>query len=248
MTRLAGKVALISGGARGLGEAAARRFVAEGAKVVIADLLEDEGRALADELGTDARFERLDVTDPGQWHAVVAATETAFGAISILVNCAGIVKFLKMVEHSDEDFRQVIDVNQGGVFYGMRAVVPSMRSAGGGSIVNLSSSGGMQGYAQIFSYVASKWAVRGMTKAAAIELAPLGIRVNSVHPGTIRTPMTAGLDEADQGAVVPLGRIGEAEEVAALLTYLASDEASYTTGTEHVIDGGVLAGPRMPEI
>ena len=248
MTRLAGKVALISGGARGLGEAAARRFVAEGARAVIADLLDDDGRALAGELGADARFERLDVTDSGQWQAVVEATEAAFGPISILVNCAGIVKFLKMVEHSDEDFRQVIDVNQCGVFYGMRAVVPSMQSAGGGSIVNLSSSGGMQGYAQIFSYVASKWAVRGMTKAAAIELAPLGIRVNSVHPGTIRTPMTAGLDEADQGAVVPLGRIGEAEEVAALLTYLASDEASYTTGTEHVIDGGVLAGPRMPEI
>ncbi len=248
MTRLDGKVALISGGARGLGEATARRFVAEGARVVIGDLLEDEGKALAAELGDDARFVRLDVTDPSQWQAAVEAAESSFGPVSVLVNCAGIVKFLKMVDHSDEDFRQVVEVNQSGVFYGMRAVVPSMRSAGGGSIVNLSSSGGMQGYASIFSYVASKWAVRGMTKAAAIELAGFGIRVNSVHPGTTRSPMTAGLDEVAQGKIVPLGRIGEAEEVAALITYLASDEASYTTGTEHDIDGGVLAGPRMPEI
>ncbi len=128
----------------------------------------------------------------------------------------------------------------------MRAVVASMRAASGGSIVNLSSTGGMQGYAGIFSYVASKWAVRGMTKAAALELAPLDIRVNSIHPGTIRAPMTAGLDEADQAAIVPLGRIGDAREVAALITYLAADESSYTTGTEHVIDG-VMAGVRMPD-
>jgi 3alpha(or 20beta)-hydroxysteroid dehydrogenase len=243
-----GKMAIISGGASGLGAATARMFAAEGAQVIIGDVDLERGETVAAELGERVAFQRLDVTRSDDWTAIVGQAERAFGPVTVLVNSAGIVKFLTMTDHTDADYRQVVDINQVGVFYGMRAVVPSMRSAGGGSIVNVSSSAGMQGYPGIFSYVASKWAVRGMTKAAALELAAQGIRVNSIHPGTIETPMTAGLDVEEQNAVVPMKRIGKAQEVAGLITYLASDESSYTTGAEHVIDGGVLAGMLMPEV
>ena len=247
MGRLDGKVAIVSGGARGLGEAEARRFVAEGARVVIGDILDEEGGALARELGDAARFQHLDVTQSGQWDEIVQVAEAQFGPVTVLVNNAGIVTFKTLLEHSEQEFRRVIDVNEVGVFLGMHAVVPSMRTAGQGSIVNVSSSAGMQAYEGIFSYVASKWAVRGMTKAAALELAKDGIRVNSIHPGGIHTMMTESTDvDGSQSAAVPLGRLGEPEEVAALVTYLVSDEASYTTGSEHVIDGGVLAGERAP--
>ncbi len=247
MDRLAGKVAIISGAAGGLGAATARMFVAEGASVVLGDILDAEGRAHAAELGPAARFVHLDVTGAEQWQDAVRAAEAAFGPVTVLVNGAGIVDFSPLVDTSAQAYRRVLDVNQVGVFLGMKSVVDSMRSAGGGAIVNMSSTAGMQGYPGIFSYVATKWAVRGMTKAAALELASAGIRVNSVHPGTIDTPMTAGLDADEQGAIVPVKRIGVPDEVARLITYLASDEASYTTGTEHVIDGGVLAGMLAPE-
>lgn len=241
-------MAIVSGGARGLGEAAARRLVAEGARVVVADLLREEGVALVKELGDSARFEDLDVRDQSQWEAVVAAAEADFGPVTTLVNNAGIVRFLTLLDCSEADFRQVLDVNEVGVFLGMRAVVPSMRRGGGGAIANLSSTAGMQGYPGIFSYVATKWAVRGMTKAAALELAQYGIRVNSIHPGSTHTPMTAGLDDdGSQSALVPMRRFGEPGEVAALVAYLVSDEASYTTGAEHVVDGGVLAGAMLPD-
>jgi 3alpha(or 20beta)-hydroxysteroid dehydrogenase len=246
MNRLAGKVAIISGGARGLGAATARNFVTEGARVVLGDVLDAEGAAVAAELGPNARFVHLDVTSGDQWAEAVGVAEAEFGPVTALMNGAGIVDFSTLVDTSEQAYRRVLDVNQVGVFLGMRAVVDSMRSAGGGAIVNMSSTAGMQGYPGIFSYVATKWAVRGMTKAAALELAAAGIRVNSVHPGTIDTPMTAGLDADEQGAIVPMKRIGAPHEVAQLITYLVSDEAGYTTGTEHVIDGGVLAGMLAP--
>jgi 3alpha(or 20beta)-hydroxysteroid dehydrogenase len=238
-----GTVAIVTGGARGLGAAQVRRLVDEGARVLVADVLEDEGSALADELGDVTRFHRLDVTSRDGWAAAVERAEEAFGPVTALSNNAGIVLWHGLLDASEEDYRKVIDVNQVGVFLGMQAVVPSMQRAGGGAIVNLSSTAGVQGFPSIFSYVASKWAVRGMTKAAALELAGDGIRVNSVHPGSIETPMTEGLDEdGEASAAIPLKRFGRPEEVAALIAYLLSAEASYTTGTEHVIDGGVTVG------
>lgn len=247
MNRLQQDVAIVTGGARGIGEAIVRRLVAEGARVVIADVLEQQGAALGEELGDVVSFEMLDVREADQWASAVEAAQQSFGQVTVLVNNAGVVHFAPMLECSEQDFRRVIDINQVGVFLGLRAVVPSMRAAGGGSIVNVSSIAGMQAYAGLLPYVASKWAVRGMTKAAALELAPYGIRVNSVHPGTTRSPMTAALDEVAQSAGVPLGRPGRPEEVAALVAYLVSHEAGYTTGAEHVIDGGILAGVLPPE-
>lgn len=247
MSRLQNDIAIVTGGARGLGEAITRRLVEDGARVVVADVLEQEGAVLAKELGDAVRFEQLDVRDADRWQAVVSAAERDLGAVTVLVNNAGVVDFSSLLDSSEDDFRRVVDINQVGVFLGMRAVAPVMRAAGRGAVVNVSSVAGMQGYPGIFSYVASKWAVRGMTKAAALELAPYGIRVNSIHPGTTRSPMTAGLDEQSQSAGVPLRRLGEAEEVAALVAYLVSPEASYTTGAEHVIDGGVLAGMMVPD-
>jgi 3alpha(or 20beta)-hydroxysteroid dehydrogenase len=190
MSRLEEEVAIVTGGARGLGEAITRRMVAEGARVVIADVLEEEGARLVEELGDRVRFEWLDVRDADRWQAVVAAAEQDFGRVTVLVNNAGVVEFAALLDTTEESFRRVVDINQVGVFLGLRAVAPSMRAAGRGAVVNMSSAAGMQGYAGIVYYVASKWAVRGMTKAAALELAPWGIRVNSVHPGTTRSPMT----------------------------------------------------------
>jgi len=249
MGRLQDKVAIVSGGARGLGEGVVRRFVAEGASVLIGDVLDAEGEALAKELGEAAMFHHLDVTKSEQWDQAVQAAEAAYGTVTVLHNNAGIVLFQIMEDATEEDYRKVIDVNQVGTFLGMRAVVPSMRRAGGGAIVNVSSSGGMTGYAGIFSYVASKWAVRGMTKAAALELVQYGIRVNSIHPGGIRSLMTAGADaDGSTSATIPMRRLGEPEEVASLVTYLVSDESSYTTGSEHVIDGGALSGAARQDV
>jgi 3alpha(or 20beta)-hydroxysteroid dehydrogenase len=239
--RVAGKVAIVTGGARGLGAAYATRLVAEGAQVVVGDVLVQEGEALAQRLGDNALFLQHDVTDADAWATVVATAEERFGPVSILVNNAGVVDFEGLEATTEEHYRRVVDINQVGVFLGMRAVLDSMRSAGGGSIINASSSAGVQGYAGIISYVASKWAVRGMTRAAALELASEGIRVNSIHPGTIVSPMTEG-SGVDASKAVPMGRQGLDHEVAALVLYLASDESSYTTGSEHKIDGGVTAG------
>jgi 3alpha(or 20beta)-hydroxysteroid dehydrogenase len=245
MDRLSGKTAIISGGARGMGAAFARAIVAESGRVLIADLLEDAGRALASELGGTATFARLDVTSAASWRDTVAAAEAAFGPVSVLVNNAGIDHQHYVETVSEADYRRVIDVNQVGVFLGMQAVIPSMRRAGRGSIINLSSVAGLNGSPGEFSYIASKWAVRGMTKAAAAELAGYGIRVNSVHPGIIRTAMTAVYPREIQERPV-LGRPGEVTEVAPLIVFLASDESGYITGTEHTIDGGFLLGNRDP--
>lgn len=239
MDRVSGKTVIVTGGARGMGAAFARRLVSEGASVVVADVLVDEGAAVAAELGDHAVFCALDVTDESAWTAVVAEAERAFGPVSGLVNNAGIVHVDPIERLAEADYRKVIDVNQVGVFLGMKAVVPSMRRAGGGSIVNISSIGGIIAFSNILGYVASKWAVRGMTKAAAQEFGADGIRVNSVHPGVVATEMTADSDRShsmvhDQ----PLPRAAAPGELANLVLFLISDEAGFCTGSEFVADGG----------
>lgn len=247
MGRLAGKVALITGAARGQGAAAARRFVAEGAKVVIADILDTDGKQLADELGDAAVFQHLDVTDEGEWEHAVQRAVTEFGSLTVLVNNAGILHFSALADTTLTDYERVIRVNQIGTFLGLRSVVRPMREAGGGSIVNVSSVEGLAGMPFLVAYTASKFAIRGMTKVAALELGQDGIRVNSVHPGMIDTHMVAdalGGHELDTSWVqkkIPLGRVGEPREIADLVLFLASDESSYSTGSEFVADGGATA-------
>lgn len=240
MGRLAGKVALISGGARGMGASHARRLVAEGAQVVIGDVLDDAGKALAVEIGGAARYVHLDVTQPDQWDAAVATAVNAFGKLDVLVNNAGIVALGQLKDFDLTKWQKVIDVNLTGTFLGMRVAVEPMTAAGGGSIINVSSVEGLRGAPAIHPYVASKWAVRGLTKSAALELAPLNIRVNSIHPGLVRTPMTATLP--DDIVTIPLGRPAEAGEVSGFVVFLASDESSYATGSEFVMDGGLVSG------
>jgi len=254
MDRLEGKVALVTGAARGMGQAEARLFASEGARVVVADVLDDEGAALAREIGPSARFQHLDVTSEADWAAGVAAATRAFGRLDVLVNNAGIVIPSLLRDLSLADYRRVIDVNQTGVFLGMRAAIPALEAAGGGSIVNVSSIDGLIGMDLVFAYVASKFAVRGMTKTAALELAPLGIRVNSLHPGFVHTRM--GNPTGDPAARtlldrygrrrIPLRRPAEPEEIARLALFLASDESSYCTGSEFVADGGFTAGEPLP--
>ncbi|KJS12646.1 MAG: 3-alpha-hydroxysteroid dehydrogenase [Peptococcaceae bacterium BRH_c8a] len=245
MGRLAGKVAIITGGARGMGASHARRFVKEGAKVVFTDILVNEGEALAQELGENAKFIRHDVTNATDWEQVVTETEKTFGPVSILVNNAGIVIAKPIESYTEEEYRRVIDINQVSVFLGMKAVLPSMKKTTGGSIVNISSINGLRGSANTIAYDASKFAVRGMTKSAAIELAPYGIRVNSVHPGIIETPMVVQEDTKDLvvelANSIPLKRIGKPEEASNLVVFLASNESSFSTGSEFVIDGGSTA-------
>jgi 3alpha(or 20beta)-hydroxysteroid dehydrogenase len=247
MKRFDNRTVIITGGARGMGASHARGFVAEGANVVIADVLEQEGRRLANELGAHAIFSRLDVTSDRDWAATVAAAERAFGPNSVLVNNAGIVRFGPIAETEPAAWRQVIDINLTGTYLGIRAIVPSMRKAGGGAIVNISSAGGMMAYPFTGAYAASKWGVRGLTRTAALELGRDNIRVNSVHPGPIRTPMTAGPDAAAAVAAeaghLAIARVAEPEEVTRLVLFVASDEASFSTGSEFVVDGGVLLGP-----
>ena len=247
--RLEGRVALISGGARGQGEAEARLFASEGAKVMLADVLDEAGRKVASEIGDAAAYVHLDVTKEDEWAAAVQATVQAFGKLDILVNNAGIVLASKIENTSLDDYRKVIEVNQVGVFLGMRAAIAPMREAGGGSIINISSNAGLEGVEGVISYVSSKWAVRGMTKTAAIELGQYGIRVNSVHPGGVDTPMlgSSDFDNVDKNAAwasQPIQRIGRPEEIARMVLFLASDESSYSTGAEFVADGGRTAGHR----
>ena len=245
--RLGDKVAIVTGGARGMGEAHARRFVKEGASVVIGDILDAEGEAVAKELGDAARYVHLDVTDEAQWKDAVSVAQ-AFGTLTVLVNNAGVVGMTPLATTSLADYQRIIDVNQTGVFLGMKAVLPAMSNAGGGSIVNISSVGGTQGAPGFLAYVSSKFAVRGMTKVAALELAALNIRVNSVLPGRVATPMIqipelADVDvEAILSQTTPLRRLGRVEEIAELVLFLVSDASSYCTGSEFVIDGGLTAG------
>jgi len=262
MGRLDGKVAIITGAARGMGETEARLFVAEGARVVVADVLEAEGRAVAESLGDAAIFVSLDVTDEAAWQQALARTVEAFGPPDVLVNDAGVLRAAPLLATDLATFHEVLDINLVGPFLGMKTVGAAMVGAGRGSIVNVSSTGGLVGMSMIGPYVASKWGLRGLTKTAAIELGPHGVRVNSLHPGGVLTPMTganippmteppppgqadadparATADEASAGQPIP--RIGRPIEIARLALFLASDEASYCTGMEFVADGGAVAG------
>ncbi|GGU17759.1 glucose 1-dehydrogenase [Lentzea flava] len=242
--RLDGKIALITGAARGQGAAAARRFAAEGAKVMLTDVLDDQGKELAAELG--AEYCHLDVSDEDGWAEAVAVTISTFGDITVLVNNAGILHFSALAETTLADYQRVIGINQVGTFLGMRAVVESMTRAGGGSIVNVSSVEGLGGMPYLVAYTASKFAIRGMTKVAAMELGQHGIRVNSVHPGAINTPMVGEalgrpIDISPIGKKVALRRVGQPDDVANVVLFLASDESAYCSGAEFVVDGGATA-------
>ncbi|CAN7770468.1 glucose 1-dehydrogenase [Pseudorhodoferax sp. LjRoot39] len=243
-----GKVALVTGASRGIGEAVARQLAARGAAVVVADLREDQGAALARELPR-AMFVPLDVGDEAGWTRAVQAVVGLHGRIDILVASAGIYHTAPLEDTSLALYERILRVNQVGVFLGMRAVLPAMRE-GGGAIVNLSSTSGLRGNQNSIAYGASKWAVRGMSKIAAVEFGRHGIRVNSVHPGLIDTPMNH--EEMGQeriqavGESVPLMRAGQAAEVAEVVCFLASDAASYVTGAEYVVDGGSTAGVLRP--
>jgi 3alpha(or 20beta)-hydroxysteroid dehydrogenase len=251
MGRLDGKVALITGGARGMGKAHVRHFVAEGARVIFGDVLDDKGAAVADGLGGQScRYVHHDVTSEVQWASAVAAAIDSYGRLDVLVNNAGVLKFASIAEMPLDDFRRILEVNAVGCWLGMKAVIEPMKAAGGGSIVNISSIEGFTGAAGLSAYSASKFAVRGMTKAAAQELGPFGIRVNSVHPGGVLTRMTlwqaATFDRVDGDAFLqslPIARFAEPVEISRLVAFLASDESSYSTGSEFVADGGILSGP-----
>ena len=249
MRRFANKAVIVTGGARGMGASHVRGFIDEGANVVIADVLEREGQALANELGDRAFFAKLDVSSEADWAATVGAAESTFGPISVLVNNAAIVRVRPIVETKPEDWRRVIDINLTGPYLGIRAVAPSMRKAGGGSIVNVLAAAGMAAQAGIASYVASKWGGRGLTKTAALELARDNIRVNSVHPGGVHTPMTSGPDDAglEAGAKsLAIPHFAEPDVISRLVLFVASDDASFSTGSEFIADGGYLLGP-VPE-
>ena len=257
MGRLDGKVALITGGARGMGKSHVRHFVAEGARVVFGDVLDDKGRYVADGLGAQScRYIHHDVTSEADWAAAVAAAADAFGRLDVLVNNAGVLRFASIADMPLADFRRILEVNAVGCWLGMKAVIEPMKAAGGGSIVNISSIEGFAGAAGLSAYSASKFAVRGMTKAAAQELGQFGIRVNSVHPGGVLTRMTLEqASTAQAGAAghvvdgeaflksLPISRMAEPIEISRLVAFLASDDSSYSTGSEFVADGGVLSGP-----
>lgn len=244
MGRVSGKVAIVTGAARGMGAAFAQRLIEEGAQVMLTDVLEAEGTATAKALGDNARFLRHDVVSEDEWKRIVSETEAAFGPVSVLINNAGIVAYGPLETMDEADYRRVIDINQVSVFLGMKSIVHSMKRAGGGSIVNISSVCGIIGTSHTMAYTASKFAVRGMTKSAAIELAAYNIRVNSIHPGFIDTPMTKPTPETEANlaaaaASTPAKRIGKPVEVANVVLMLASDESRFSTGSEFVIDGGM---------
>lgn len=247
MGRLTGKVAIITGASQGMGEAHAKKFVEEGAKVILTDVNDKAGVALAESLGPNAIFVKQDVSKPEGWKEVVEKGEAKFGTINVLINNAGILGAISSTDKlSLEEFNRIVSINQNGVFLGMQAVIPSLIKAGGGSIVNVSSVAGLVAIygSPNLAYVASKFAVRGMTKQVAVEYGDKNIRVNSVHPGYIRTPMmVAATDEGGGEAIaqIALRRLADPVEVSNLMVFLASDESSFITGTEHVIDGGMTA-------
>ena len=261
--RVLGKVAVVTGAARGMGESMARLLVAEGARVVLADVEDDDGVRVAKDLGDAAAYTHLDVTSADGWQSLLRTTESLFGVPDVLVNNAGILRVGSVVDTDPAVFREVLDVNLTGAFLGLRTVGGAMAAHGRGSVVNISSTGGLMGYSTLSAYVASKWGLRGLTKSAAIEMGPSGVRVNSVHPGAVATPMTGavGLDpmleppasgtpDTDPSLVTvdamstdqPIARAGRPVELARLVLFLASDESSYCTGAEFVADGGATAG------
>jgi 3alpha(or 20beta)-hydroxysteroid dehydrogenase len=239
-TRLQGKVALISGGARGMGAAYARAMVAQGASVVLGDVLDHEGRAIADSLGDTATYLHLDVTDRGDWARAVATAIDLFGHLNVLVNNAGIVNFGSIDDYTQDQWNEILAVNVTGCFNGISVAVHALRAAAPSSIINISSTAGLKGYSGLSGYTTSKFAVRGLTKAIALELASDGVRCNSVHPGAVATPMIDGID-VNQNHVA-MHRVGTPEELANLVVFLASDESSFSTGAEFVADGGETAG------
>jgi 3alpha(or 20beta)-hydroxysteroid dehydrogenase len=251
MGKLDGKVAIVTGGARGQGEAEVRTFVDEGASVVFGDVLDDRGEKAAADIGEAAIYQHLDVTQPDDWDTIVASTIDRFGRVDVLVNNAGILRVRMLDGHTLDDYMQVININQVGCFLGMRAVTQQMKEQRSGSIINTSSTSGFVGTMGLVAYTASKFAVRGMTKVAAMELGHFGIRVNSVHPGGINTEMLdqpefANLDQGSAYLGQPIPRIGTPEEVAKMMVFLASDDSSFSTGSEFIIDGGYLTGPLIP--
>lgn len=243
-TDLTGKVAIITGGASGMGAENARLFTERGAKVVITDINQDNGKAVASEIGENCLFIKHDVASETDWSTVVDQTIEKFGQIDILVNNAGIL-FMKPIEDTTlEDYKKMMDINVDSVFLGIKAVVEHMKSRGTGSIVNISSAAGVVGQPSALAYCASKFAVRGLTKSAAMDLGLYGIRVNSVHPGSIATPMTAssGVTEDRALPLAALNRNAKASEVSEVVAFLASDAASYVTGSEYLVDGGLTLG------
>jgi len=240
MGRLEGAVAVVTGGARGQGEAIARRFVAEGAKVVVADVLDDEGAAVAASLGDDALYVHLDVSSEQAWESALAAAVNRFGKVTTLVNNAGIHVQVPMLQMSLAQYQRVVDVNQTGCWLGMKAAAPHIEAAGGGAIVNTSSIAGVKGLEGRSAYGATKWAIRGMTRVAARELGPSGIRVNVVCPGAVNTVMSTD-PSGSTARDLPIPRSGRVEEVASMMVFLCSDESSYCTGAEFIIDGGSVA-------
>jgi 3alpha(or 20beta)-hydroxysteroid dehydrogenase len=243
MGRVQDKIIIVTGSAQGMGETHTRRLLQEGAKVVLTDLNEEKGQALAKELGENAFFIKHDVTSESDWERVVAQAEEHFGPVNVLVNNAGITMSKSILDMSLGEYRRIVEINQVSIFLGMKAVIPAMKEAKSGSIINISSINGLVGGA--IGYTDSKFAVRGMTKAAALECSPFGIRVNSVHPGVVETPMIMQGDTKDAVAAfakhIPMRRIAQPEEVTSVVLYLASDDASYSTGAEFVVDGGITA-------
>lgn len=254
MARLQGKVAIVTGGARGMGEATSRLFVEEGAKVIIADVLDQEGTKLADEMKGDAIFIHHDVTDEDSWNNVIARARNSFGSIDVLVNNAGILLFKAIIDTAKKDYERVLNVNLVGSFLGVKLVGQQMIEQGrGGSIINISSVDGLKGCNALVAYASSKWGMRGLTQVAAMEYGPHGVRVNSVHPGGVNTvmsnPTNAPREQIDKSYTdIPLQRISEPVEVARASLFLASDDASYITGEEIKVDGGLCVGRYYPQI
>lgn len=242
MRDINGSTVLVTGGDRGIGAATVREFHDKGAFVVVADVLDDVGTALAEELGERAAYVHLDMTEIDDWTAALELAQQRFGPVSVLVNNAGIVEFGSVDEQTAKALRHVLDVNLYGPWLGVHFAASTLRRAGG-VVVNVSSTAGLMGYANLSAYVASKWGLRGLTKSAALDLAGDGVRVCSVHPGPIATPMTAGFDDS-MVAGQPIPRFGKPEEVAAMIVFVAT-EASFSTGSEFVVDGGAVAGSML---